>query len=278
MEMNGRITRVEVMALSAVAFVLLGVFSNRLAAVNPHCHAGSKVAQCASRLQSMGVAMYIYAQDDPSVFPALALVRTQDDGLMQIFDPDDRIFEPLTTNVPSPTVDLWHLVRVNYATPTHFICPVTDDVPDPAQDTSAYYDFLGPANLSYAYQFQHDPDRRMVGTSSHPNFPVLADGNPYIKGGINKNILKDRKSGKKGNSANHKNRKKGQNVLFVDGSVSLETTPAVGPFGPTHPQLDSNFDNIYTVHEFGGFVDPGSAKPTAEWCNLGSQSDACLVP
>jgi len=51
-------------------------------------------------------------------------------------------------------VDLWNLVRANNSTPKQFNAPSTTGEPDPAQNTSAYYDFLTEVNLSYAYQYQ----------------------------------------------------------------------------------------------------------------------------
>ncbi|HKQ50661.1 MAG TPA: hypothetical protein VJZ71_21500 [Phycisphaerae bacterium] len=269
---------IELLALALVACTLLAVLTPGLFA-HPHGHPGELVTQCAAHLRGIGQAMYIYAQDDPGVFPALALVRTENDGLMQIFDPLDRVAEPSTTGIPSPTVDMWALVRIMNVAPETFICPFTADEPDPAPPfVQDYYDFLGPKNLSYAYQYQHDPNRPIIGTSSEPTFPLMADANPYIKGGVQSDLLQDRLSKKAGNSDNHKHRRDGQNVLYQDSHVDLEASPAVGLFGMTDPSLDSYYDNIYTVHEDGGLVDPGIAAPTPEWCNLGSRSDACLVP
>lgn len=275
MKTSPKLTAIELLAIVAVAAAWLGILSPTFSPIHPN----NKAAQCASNLHGIAQAMYIYAQDDPQVFPAIAQVRAENDGAMRIFDPEDRITVPSTTGIPSPTVDMWTVVRSGNADPEEFICPFTKDDPDPAPFPADYYDFLGPDNLSYAYQYQHDPNRRVVGPASEPSFPVLADGNPYIKGGITQAILQDRQSGHAGNSKNHKSRKKGQNVLFVDGSVDLEPSPDVGLFGEADPALDSSgHDNVYTVHEAGGYVDPGSDPPNETWCNLGSKSDACLVP
>src|SRR5207244_102360 len=88
---------------------------------------------------------------------------------------------PQTTGTPSPSADLWTVVYANNSTPKQFICPSTADQPDPAQDTLAYFDFKSGTNLSYAYQYQHDPDRPILGTSDDPTFPIAADANPYLK-------------------------------------------------------------------------------------------------
>lgn len=269
------LTLVEVLLLIIV--ILLALILLTISAGT--CNGNDFTTRCAANMRGIGQAMYIYAQDDPQVFPAMG--GQSADGLMRIFDPIDRVTPPFISGVPSPTVDLWTFVRTNYTTPDKFICPWTSDEPDPAQLYQDYYDFLSAANLSYAYQYQHDPDRRIIGTSSEPSFPFFADSNPYIKGGVTDDFYDDRLSDEAGNSTNHRVRERGQNVLFQDGHVELKDTPGVGLFGPAAPELGGfGLDNIYTVFESGPavLVDPGSAAPTSSWCNLGGRSDACLVP
>ncbi|MCG8403728.1 MAG: prepilin-type N-terminal cleavage/methylation domain-containing protein [Phycisphaerales bacterium] len=249
----------------------------------------AKRTTCAAHLRGIGQAMYLYAEvSPPGFFPSIAQVR--DDGAMQVFggtaigisNPNhiDRILQPSTTGIPSPTVDMWALLRMQTTTPRQFICPSTTDVPDPAADTLAYYDFLGSKHLSYAYQYQHDADREIVGTTSEPNFPVMADANPYIKGEITMTVLNDRRSQFRGNSTNHTNRE-GQNVLFQDGHVFFETGPDVGLPGIVDPLVSAisrGLDNCYTWTVPNGTVDPGAAQPTVSFIDLGGLSDACLVP
>jgi hypothetical protein len=225
---------------------------------------------------------------DPGVFPAIAQTTTATISNCQWFVPMDRTVEPSTTGCPSPTVDLWAVVRVSYALPKQFICPSTPDVQDPAQDTRVYYDFAGSTNLSYAYQYQHSGNRPMLGMASEPTFPVLADANPYLKGGLTTgNTDSDRTGPGRGNSANHPNRE-GQSMLFQDGHVQFEKGPDVGPsgkIGATSGKVSRGRDNIYTTHMTTNPVDPGDSKPTGPMgaaaggtVNLGDKSDACLVP
>ncbi len=204
---------------------------------------------------------------------------------MEIFDPKTRSNRPSTTGVPSPTVDLWALVRANNTTPRQFICPETNDKPDPVagRDSAAYFDFLGPEHLSYAYQFQHDRDRQALGTGSHPIYPLMADANPYIKGQVKTGALEDRASRHRGNSTNHGKHRPGQNILFQDAHVTFEKGPdagMAGKFDSVNLKRSRGRDNCYTVFVRGTdktFVDPGIA-PTRTHCNLGGKSDACLVP
>jgi len=276
MSVRKAITLVETLLLIIVILLVLLLLQTNMGA----CNADNLNAVCASHLRSIGQAMYIYAQDDPQVFPAFAYPSVLGD--MQIFDPIDRVTPPEPGDVPSPTVDMWAVVRAQNTTPSLFICPWTDDEPDPALWTPDYYDFLSAQNLSYAYQYQHDPDRRIIGTSSEPSFPLMADANPYIKGGVTADVYDDRLSPDQGNSANHRLRRRGQNVLRQNGSVELMMNPGAGLYGEVAPELGGfGFDNIYTTWQYSPptvFIDPGMDAPTPTTCNLGGRSDACLVP
>jgi prepilin-type processing-associated H-X9-DG protein len=249
----------------------------------------SKRTVCSANLRGIGQALYIYAQDEPFAFPAVFKTSKLASGNMYLFNPQHRTTAPSPKGVPSPTVDLWVLVRANNTTPMQFVCPSTTDFPDLVTNPAPYYDFASPVNLSYGYQYQHDPNRRPIGTSSEPTFPLMADANPYIKGRVSgASFAQDRASPYRGNSANHSNRE-GQNVLYQDGHVAWEKGPDCGLSGRVGSGLTTlsrSRDNIYTTNSAGpgAIVDPGSAAPawtnpqSAGTCNLGGKSDACLVP
>lgn len=244
----------------------------------------NKRQKCGSNLVGLGQAMYIYAQDMPGTFPGVGGMRQANDGAMVLFSPKTRKAKPATADAPSPTVDLWLLLRSNNVLPRQFICPATKDRPDPAQDTTAYYDFASAKNLSYAYQYQHDPDRPAIGPTSDPTLPVMADGNPYIKGRIETSPVDDRRSKYKGNSTNHSAKTQaGQNIAFVDGHVSFEESPDAGLVTNSGSEKEgrrrswAKRDNVYAVGGKDGELDPGEA-PTATKCNLLSKLDTCLVP
>lgn len=272
-------TLIELLVVIAIIALLISILLPSLSRAREL----SKRTVCSANLRGIGQAMYIYAQDEPGVFPAIAEIFTGTGNNMVLFRPEDRTTPPPTTGIPSPTVDLWSLVRQNNTTPKQFICPSTTDVPDPAQDSLAYYDFLGISNLSYAYQYQHDPNRQIIGTSSEPIFPVMADANPYIKGNVGTSlIVPDRTSQFRGNSNNHTNRE-GQNILFQDSHVSFEKGPDVGLSGNVDSQVrvvSRGRDHCYTVFSESGTqnVDAGNEAPNSQKANLGGRSDACLVP
>lgn len=280
-------TLIELLVVIAIIALLISILLPSLSRAREL----SKRTVCSANLRGIGQAMYIYAQDDPQVFPSINTNRNL--TIMTIFGggftgaPNNDNPWRINTNDkiylggPSPTVDMWTVIRANNTTPKQFICPSTTDTPDPAQDTTAYYDFLGPTNLSYAYQYQHDPDRRIIGSTSEPSFPFMSDANPYLKGTeTTVAINTDRTGPFRGNSKNHTNRE-GQNVLFQDGHVLFEKGPDAGLSGKTFSSsVFRGRDNIFTTFVDGNNanVDPGILRPTATSVNLGSRSDACLVP
>ena len=279
-------TLIELLVVIAIIALLISILLPSLSRAREL----SKRTVCSANLRGIGQSFYLYAADDPGVFPAIAATtglppENLPEGQMQIFNTSDRSVEPSTTGIPSPTVDMWSVVRSNNSTPKQFICPSTVDTQDRAQDTTAYFDFEGPGNLSYAYQYQHDPNRQIIGTSSEPTFPIMADGNPYIKGRfLNADLTQDRDSQFRGNSFNHTNRE-GGNILFQDDHVTFEKSPDVGLAGNFVGLRSSRGrDNVYTtISDETGNVDPGDKAPTATLgstgtANLGSRSDACLVP
>ncbi len=264
---------------SFITMALMGMMVIPLLAI---ARESAKQTVCEANMRGLGQAMYIYAQDDPGTFPAIGQRRKANDGAFLLFDPATRTAPPADDALPSPTVDLWVLVRTLNTTPNHLICPSSGDRPDFVLDPTLYYDFASAQNLSYAYQFQHDPNRSVLGTMSEPLFPVLGDANPYIKGGVPPSMfVTDRQSAFSGNSVNHVDRE-GQNILYQDGHVAFEYEPDVGFSGISTVANSRSKDNCYTVHDLGGPVDPGSAAPSVSGtqgvCNLGDKSDACLVP
>lgn len=280
MKKSKAFTLIELLVVVAIIALLISILLPSLSRAREL----SKRTVCASNLHGVAQAMYIYAQDG-DVFPMTSGTTTTPG--MYLFNPNHRTNVPPTTGIPNVTADIWLLVWANNTTPKQMLCPSTTDVPDPAQDTTAYYDFATVGNLSYGYQYQHDLNCRPITTTSDPTFPIMADANPYIKGGVTATISSDRVSQYRGNSANHSNRE-GQVVAFVDGHASFEKGPDVGLSGRVASTLtlSKGRDHIYTTHAAttAATVDWGNAAPTwtsptaAGTCDLGSKSDACLIP
>ena len=126
-------TLIELLVVIAIIALLISILLPSLSRAREL----SKRTVCSANLRGIGQAMYIYAQDDPQVFPAIAQTYLQTSNNMRLYNPQDRTQVPSTTGIPSPTVDLWAVVRANNATPKQFICPSTTDMADPAQDHSS---------------------------------------------------------------------------------------------------------------------------------------------
>jgi hypothetical protein len=253
-----------------VLLITLGLAAALFKAGANHGNQWEAISVCSSHLRGMGHAMYMYAQDG-DVFPALTTSARA--GEMVLFQ--HRTSLPLTGSIPSPTADLWVLARATNEVPNQFTCPATTDIPDPAQDTTVYYDFAAPTNLSYAYIYQYHPGRPPIGTSSNPMTPVIADANPFIKGGIALATGENPSAPDRGNSRNHRPRM-GQNVLFQDSHVQFVQTPRAGL--PTDPANSRDRDNLYTTTQPTGRSAPRETPPTATHVLNGGPDDACLVP
>ncbi|MCB9855536.1 MAG: prepilin-type N-terminal cleavage/methylation domain-containing protein [Phycisphaerales bacterium] len=277
-------TLIELLVVIAIIALLISILLPSLSRAREL----SKRTVCAANLHGIGHALYIYAQDDPQVFPAIFEGTTNTMTLFGGFYTPPDNDNPWRVNPSgnyivkqgaSPTVDLWTLVRANNTTPKQFVCPSTVDTPDPAQDTTAYYDFLDKSHLSYAYQYQHSQKLGIIGSTSSPTWPLMADANPYLKGGETLVPLNTDRTGPfRGNSKNHTNRE-GQNILFQDGHVTFDKGPDAGLSGRTFTtSIFRGRDNIYTTHSVQGYVDPGENKPTGTMVDLGGHSDACLIP
>jgi len=241
----------------------------------------NKLVKCLTNLKQSGMAMMIYAQDNREWFPMNIVWNKEHDGSMTLFDQSHREAAPTSKGTPSPTADLWTLIRVGHLPKADlFVCPLTKDKPDPAKDVTKVYDFAGAEHLSYGVAYMYDPDFRFQ--VPHLQFPadtvLMADGNPYLKGKVKDEPLKDRGSRKKGNSLNHGTARKHQMVLFVDGSIHRKESPDVGVPGKADPKLKGagGKDNCYTQQD-GEYVDPGTA-PTDKKVNVAGQKDMCVVP
>lgn len=270
MSTGPRIRVIEVlMIVIALAFA-----AGWIVGVMPLNRDAGRITRCNHNLGKVSEAMYIYAADG-DMFPAISNGTRA--GELNLFG--NRMIKPSTSDAPSPTSDLWLLVQALNVTKEQFVCPASTDQPDPVVDVKSVFDFEGPMNLSYAYNYQNPPGRNFLGTGSDPRLALVADANPYLKGQSSTDVTQDRKSLEKGNSGNHRARG-GQNILLVDGHVDFVQTPVrrawkFGEYYPGYPALEA--DNIYTTHAAGEPSDVGNA-PTWTRIQIGSKSDYCLVP
>ena len=246
-------TIIPIILLSIVISVLLSARAG-------HMQRDSQM-RCAMNLSAIGKAMASYANDHDDLFPRTggpdtvwhpsisdwqARYRRQAFGI----DPD-------TGSGGQATVSSSLYLLVKYCDfpprslgpPESFVCPgdqkTTVFNPATYRATDRYLDQLWdfgpyPANhCSYTYHLPYGP--YPLDSSCDPALPVAADRNPFIASpGAQPLSISEfdpdstEQQQKNGNSPAH--RQTGQNILFVDMSVSFESSPLSGV----------KDDNIYT--------------------------------
>lgn len=163
----------------------------------------------------------------------------------------------------------WMLVRSGDVTVKQFTCPSSQNEPDPTENIEVYYDFLSYGNISYGYQVPFGPQDTQPREGSDNRQAFAADKGPWYysfsdpqgwatgtePGGVT--LADSPKEWRRYNSGNHggTGNGEGQNVLFADGHVTFERTPAVG--------IDS--DNIYTLMENDWSSDFGRIHGYTPW-------------
>lgn len=265
MSSGPRIRLIEMLML----LICLGLAAGHLAGMLTLHREQSRRRGCHTHLRHILNGLYFYAHDE-SVYP----MSTNPDGEGRLSFFQHRFRPPASNDTPSPTVDLWMLVRKFHDSPRIYVCPSSNDVPDPIDDPTNLYDFSDQRHLSYSYLSQYHRGRGPLRIDTELMTPLAADSNPYVKGGL------EMEAGgfaniNRGNSRNHRSRA-GQSVGFVDTHVEFRRSARWEfPGGQYYPKAGP--DNIYTTHMDGEPADPGNA-PTWTRSQIGSKSDYCLVP
>ena len=164
-----------------------------------------------------------------------------------------------------------------HATDAKTVFSLRDDTePLPA---AQLWDFLEPDTLDYGYMFAHDANGEKANESMDPQYPVMADSNPYIRAGM----IGDKVPAASNKLNSHNHLQEGQNILFGDMHVTFSDKPTVGVGG----------DNIYTAWysrpaQDGSPDVPGTAPqaigggagelPTNYHFDIVSRTDAMLLP
>jgi hypothetical protein len=188
-----------------------------------------------------------------------------------------------------PTRELFLLVKGSFSQANQFTCPSTahegddlrgdqrvagetshDGVKSPTTGLglnnntdivppALLWDFLIPDNMDYGYMFGHDNDAETLNESMDPQYPLIADSNPYFRKMVNGEGITPTDDAPRGwlasivskkmgdNSPNHLT--EGQNVLYGD----------LHAFFYDHPTVGVGTDNIYTWHF--SIANNGAPKP-----------------
>jgi type II secretory pathway pseudopilin PulG len=242
---RGGFTFAELLVLILIVLLLLSIFIPFIRKSRETDHR----VRCQSNLRAIGSALTNYAKANAGNFPRVVYDAANN---------PNGYFAYTGTFAPNPfagdgrvsandvTASLWLLVRGGYATPSLFICPSSNDYPDPMTDANGKEteamnrsNFRRARNLSYSYA---SPFSSAPGYRSNENMPsdfvLLADKNPGKTGGsdVTGPGYKDPLlTLAKANSHNHQ--RAGQAVLYAGSYVEFQKSPYCGFWG----------DNIYTV-------------------------------
>ena len=197
---------------------------------------------CANNLAMLGTAFGQYAQANSGLLPRIAVPADQDWLPRGMTGPAHR-----AANAHCNLANLAPMLngRTRYTTWTRMICPAV--VPGAGLRGNGNHPAW--SNLGYSYIDELSAYHHHWARGGH--IAILADRNPLFYGGGVRQVNI--------NSWNHARR--GQNVLYDDGSVFWTRTPDVGP----------RHDNIWTLGKPPILVYSGTEEPTSRY-------DIILVP
>lgn len=221
----------------------------------------SRRTWCAANLKGIGTGLYTYGSENRDMFPIAPHKSATESGFTAVeYAPGamglhgERESDEMDKLV-STTRNFWMLVRDGASAPGSFICPSTDDVKADIDDPLLCWDFGttttdctgGPKEalkqVSYGYQVPYgqvgqpsaDRDQRMALAADRGPYSVALETGATHPGTPRLDTNATPEDWIPWNSPNHSDGE-GQNVLYADSHVEIQTKPTVG--------VDD--DNIYT--------------------------------
>ena len=188
-------------------------------------NAGKK--QCQMKMARIYQGLTDYKNDHDNKLPDVALAEGSPYWMVGLQDDKSS----------SNTRPLWKIVKDGYVKPSSFLCSSRNNLsPLDLNDDQIknYHDFPGRAYITYSFQVNCSKTTREMKTRR----AILADLSPLfeqIPNHTSQFVIQLNTQLKNSNSINHHRR--GQNVLFCDGSVEYSKTRKVG----------INQDDIYTL-------------------------------
>ena len=198
--------------------------------------ARANVKVCQLNLRGIYTAMFTYANSYDGTFPKHA--GTPDGSVVGKGFQPKRGASTYELGTDNPTAALWLLVRDGSLSPSQFICPSTDDQPDPltlnglvggrGAPLHQTWDFLDRRNLSYStIDMYHRQMRRHWSVNAGPAWIVLSDANNG-ENPLHRGFADDDRAIR--NSRNHHpDGISGQLVARGDASVQWAEDSSVGP-------------------------------------------------
>ncbi len=251
-------TLIELLVVVAIIALLISILLPSLARAREL----SKRAVCAANVRGIGQSCKIYANDFSEAWPIAPHARgTAHLGVQRIgayADPDVLLGGDSTANeMPSIGQCFWILVKSGGTTNKQFICPSSADQADSKANPMTYYDFNGPENLSYGYQYPYRGSA-VPNEGLDPGMAMIADKNTKATC----QSTKYRDDGeidiasaqwapddwKQVNSTHHSDGE-GQNVLFQDGHASFEKKAMCGLPVESQPPTGDFYEHEDLIYE-----------------------------
>lgn len=263
---------VELLVLIAIVVVLLSIFVPYIGKVRE----SDRRVRCTDNLRAISRALQAYANTNPDkpVYPHVRQSPVQPASYTAYSNPDvpDPFHQTNGVKANDVTASLWLMVRAGLIEPYQFICPSTDNTPDPMLTdgkrvaAAQRSNFTSGQHLSYSYSspFSASKEYALRPDLLPPDFAVVADKNPGVSGGddavtqpaYDADLLKLAVA----NSNNHGGA--GQNVLFAQGHVEwaklFKQTPYCG-YGREWYR-----DNIYTAYAEQPLAEGVTPAPQAQ--------------
>jgi len=215
------LTLLQLLVVIAIIAILMAILLPTL----EHVRHQSYIAKCASNLRQVGLALSAYANENHGGYPR----TTYAPGQPPVSGTGANAPDPFAANGPQTndvTAALFLLRRTQALPAELLICPygdITSFEPDPADPLthSNFTDYH--KNLGYSYANPYPPKTvedagYRLGRTTNATFAVAADLNPGPR------------AKPAGNSRNHED--EGQNVLWGDGHVTWEQSPALDQPAP----------------------------------------------